>query len=157
MNRFASPDLRERVRRELGPDAASRIEFKTGTQSVDEHLQLYQEVDIALDPFPYNGSTTTFEALWMGVPVMTLAGGHVMSRWSAAMLRTLKLDELIATTAEDYVAKAVDLAGDPRRLAEIRSTLRARIAASPLCDGPRRARQFERVLRATWRRWCARG
>jgi predicted O-linked N-acetylglucosamine transferase (SPINDLY family) len=156
MDRFASPDLRERVRRELGPDAGSRIEFKIGTQSVDEHLQLYQEIDIALDPSPYNGSTTTFEALWMGVPVMTLAGDHVMSRWSAAMLRTLKLDKLIATTAEDYVAKTVDLAGDPRRLAEIRSTLRARIAGSPLCDGPLRARQFERALRATWRRWCAR-
>jgi predicted O-linked N-acetylglucosamine transferase (SPINDLY family) len=157
LDRFASPDLQERVRQQLGPEVARRAEFKTGTQSIGEHLQLYQDIDIALDPFPYNGSTTTFDALWMGVPVVTLAGDHVMSRWSAAMLHALKLDELIATTPEDYVAKAIGLASDAERIADLRSTLRRRITNSPFCDGKLRTRQFERVLRATWRRWCALG
>jgi predicted O-linked N-acetylglucosamine transferase (SPINDLY family) len=156
LDRFANRRLQDRIRQEFGA-AAPRVEFQSGDRSIFEHLRLYQNIDIALDPFPYSGSTTTFEALWMGVPVVTLAGDHVMSRWTAAMLHTLKLDELIVTTPQDYVKKVVELAGDPQRLADLRSTLREHVARSPLCDGPRRTRQFERALRAIWRRWCVLG
>jgi protein O-GlcNAc transferase len=115
---------------------------------------MYGSVDIALDAFPYSGSTTTFEALWMGVPVITLAGESMVSRWTASMLHAVGMDELIATSPDDYLKKAIALAKDPRRIAEVRRTLRARTAGSSLCNGRLRARQVERLLRAVWRRWC---
>jgi predicted O-linked N-acetylglucosamine transferase (SPINDLY family) len=90
----------------------------------------------------------------MGVPVVTLAGQNMAARWSASILHTLKLDELIALAPEEYVSKAVALAGDMARLTELRALLPARMAASPLCNGARRARQMERLFRALWRRWC---
>lgn len=119
------------------------------------HLARYRDIDIALDPFPFSGSTTTFEALWMGVPVVTLAGKNMASRWSAAMLGTLKLDSWVADSAAAYIGIALDLARDATRLAEIRSSLRERVMHSPLCDNIRGTRHIERVLRAIWRRWCA--
>jgi protein O-GlcNAc transferase len=118
------------------------------------HLARYSGVDIALDPFPFCGSTTTFEALVMGVPVITLPGDTMVSRWSASMLRALRLDDLVASSEEAYVAIAEALAGDPARLSDLRGTLRDRLAASSLCDGRRRARQVERLYRAVWRRFC---
>ncbi|HEX9465847.1 MAG TPA: tetratricopeptide repeat protein [Alphaproteobacteria bacterium] len=153
-NRFGP--LRGRIDRVLAAEsvAADRLELSDEALAHAGHLALYNRIDIALDPFPFTGSTTTFEALWMGVPVVTLAGRTMASRWSASILHALKLDELIAHSLADYVAKAVALANDLPRLAELRSTLRARVANSPLCDGRGRTRQIERLLRAVWRRWC---
>lgn len=152
--RFAP--LRDRIERIVAVNGVEhdRIDFGGGLLSHADHLALYNRIDIALDPFPFTGSTTTFEALWMGVPVITLAGENMAARWGASILHALKLDELVATSPGDYVAKAAVLTGDPSRLADLRATLRERLARSPLCDGPRRARQVERLFRAIWRRWC---
>ncbi len=132
----------------------TRVQFDVESRPLPDHLALYRHVDVALDPFPFNGSTTTFEALWMGAPVVTLLGDTMVGRWSAAMLRALKLEDLIARTPEDYVEIALRLAADPARLAELRAGLRGRVLASPLCDGQRFTRHFERLIRALWRRWC---
>jgi predicted O-linked N-acetylglucosamine transferase (SPINDLY family) len=120
------------------------------------HLGLYASaIDIALDPFPYNGATTTCEALWMGVPVVTLRGGHHAGRVGASLLTQIGLSHLIADSIEAYVETAVALAGDPARLTELRLSLRARMAASPLCDAPAFARDIEHAYRTMWQRWCA--
>lgn len=154
LGRYRDRDLQHRVLRRLGVDPG-RVDFLWGDDSIVAHLGNYGAVDIALDTFPFTGSTTTWEALWMGVPVVTLCGDSLASRLSASFLRPAKLDELIAATPEDYGRIARELAGDPGRLSILRASLRDRIARSPLCDGGARARQFERIYRAVWRRWCA--
>jgi protein O-GlcNAc transferase len=111
--------------------------------SVAEHLRLYHSVDIALDPFPYNGTTTTCEALWMGVPVVTLAGHTHAARVGTSLLTHLGLSEWIATSQENYVAVATAAASDPSRLANLRGTLRDRMRRSPLCDAVQFTRQLE--------------
>ncbi|MBV8536565.1 MAG: tetratricopeptide repeat protein [Alphaproteobacteria bacterium] len=151
--KYASERLRARVTAALGP-AASRVEFDPVQRVLDDHLSLYNETDIALDPFPFTGSTTTFEALWMGVPVVSLAGSTFMGRWTASMLHAVKLDRLIARTADEYVEIAVRLAADPAALALLRAGLRERVLQSSMCDERRTVRHFERALRAVWRRWC---
>lgn len=156
-HRFSRPALQARIVADLGIAgiAPERLVFGGADVERHDHLELYCQADIALDPFPFTGSTTTFEALWMGVPVVTLAGPDMVARWSGSMLRALKLDELVASSAEAYVEAAVGLATDRKRLAAIRGSLRSRMAASPLCDGDRRARQIARLYRAVWRRRCA--
>ena len=116
------------------------------------HLDMYNEIDVALDPFPFTGSTTTFESLWMGVPVVTLTGDTMVGRWTASMLRAVRLDHLAASTPDAYIAAAAGLVADPARLAALRAGLRARVGASPLCDARGRTRQIERLYRAFWRR-----
>lgn len=157
LDRYENPELRDRVLSRLtaaGVDTR-RVQLQASIDQVVSHLTLYDRIDIALDPFPFCGSTTTFEALWMGVPVVTLPRGTMVSRWSAAMLKTLRMDDLIASDADSYVAIAARLASDLPRLVAMRSGLRAQVAASPLCNGPLKARQMERLYRAVWRRWCA--
>ena len=149
-NWFASGALQERFRSGLGLGDNRRLEFLADDLPQREHLALYDDVDLALDPFPFSGATTTFEALWMGVPVVTLLGDAMVGRWSASMLRALKLEELIARTPEEYVGIAV-------RLAELRANLRKSVAGSLLCDGRRFTRHFERLIRALWCRWCRTG
>ncbi|HEY0834275.1 MAG TPA: hypothetical protein VGE72_10250, partial [Azospirillum sp.] len=138
----------------LGGDAA-RVDLSGRA----EHADLpgwYNRVDVALDPFPYSGGLTTLEALWMGVPVVTLGGGdRFCSRHSAGHLTVAGLERCIAPDADAYVDRAAGLAGDLPGLAALRSGLRARMAASPLCDGERFARNLETVYREMWRRWCA--
>ncbi len=120
-----------------------------------ELLAAYGEVDITLDPFPYSGGLTTTESLWMGVPVITLSGETFAGRHSTSHLANVGLPELIAATPQDYVAIAAGLADDRDRLAGLRASLRARMAASPICDAQRYTRNLEAAYRAMWRAWCA--
>jgi protein O-GlcNAc transferase len=134
-----------------GIDAA-RLDFR-GHSPYGEHLADYQNIDLALDPFPFNGGVTTCEALWMGVPVVTCPGETFASRHTLSHLSNVGLIETIARDLDDYVEVAVNLAGDLPRLADIRSRLRGQMAASPLCDGPRFAENFLALLRDVWRKW----
>lgn len=156
-NLYDSQNLRRRFLDRLAENgvAPDRVVFRSSVDSSADHLTGYHEVDIALDPFPFCGSTTTYEALWMGVPVATLAGESMVGRWSASMLRTLKLDGLIADRPERYVAICRDLAAAPELLARWRGELRGRILNSSLNDGPKHARRLERLYRAVWRRRAA--
>jgi predicted O-linked N-acetylglucosamine transferase (SPINDLY family) len=120
-----------------------------------EHLEAYHGIDIALDSLPYNGATTTCEALWMGVPVVSMRGHTHAGRMGASILGAAGLPELIASTPEDYVARAVELAEDLPTLERYRHGLRGRLASSALMDGAGFMRAFEHVLREAWRRWCA--
>jgi predicted O-linked N-acetylglucosamine transferase (SPINDLY family) len=121
---------------------------------IGEYFALYNRIDIALDPFPYNGGTTTCQALWMGVPVITLAGVCGVQRSGVSLLSNTGLPELIAQTPEQYVQIASDLAGDLPRLSSLRQSMRNRLAASPLMDAPRFVRDLESLFRLLWRQWC---
>ena len=117
-------------------------------------LAAYNRTDIALDPFPYSGGMTTLEALWMGVPVITLPGDTFASRHSLSFLTTLGLTELVGAERNDYVDIAAGLAGEPERLAELRQGLRERMASSPVCDAEAFAAAFAGLLRGMWLDWC---
>jgi protein O-GlcNAc transferase len=119
-------------------------------------LARYGDADVALDSFPYSGGLTTLEALWMGVPVVTLPGGSFAGRHSLSHLSVAGLTGMVAADADDYVAIIRRLDADRPALAALRAGLRERIAASPLCDGPRFAHHFHLALRGIWRDWCAR-
>lgn len=118
------------------------------------HLALYDQIDIGLDPFPYNGTTTTCEALWMGVPVLTKQGSKFVARVGESLMQTIGMPDWVAADREDYVARAARLAADFEGLAAVRSSLRDKFAASPLGDGPRFGQSFEVALREMWQRWC---
>jgi predicted O-linked N-acetylglucosamine transferase (SPINDLY family) len=136
--------------------APERLGFAGRTATRFDYLTLYHALDIALDPFPYNGVTTTCDALWMGVPVISPAGGMSASRQGVRFLRNVGLDELLAESLEDYVRIASDLASDLARLADLRSGLRERMIRSPLTDAPRLTRDLEAAYRALWEQWLAR-
>jgi predicted O-linked N-acetylglucosamine transferase (SPINDLY family) len=119
-----------------------------------DYLKPFQRVDIALDPFPYPGITTSVENLWMGVPVLTLAGKSFLSRQGVGLLMNAGLLEWIAGDDDDYVARAVSHAGDLQGLAALRSELRQRVMDSPIFDAPRFAQHFETALRGMWLEWC---
>ena len=134
----------------IGPDRLDAL----GRQDRDAYLDLYNRIDIALDPFPYNGGTTTFDALWMGVPVVTLAGKLPLARAGVTILTHLGLTELIAQSQEQYVKIAADLACDPDRLTDLRSNLRERLRESVLMDEPNYVRNLESAYRDAWKAWC---
>jgi protein O-GlcNAc transferase len=134
--------------------APERIELVAWVPNTVAHLALYDQVDIALDPFPYNGTTTTCEALWMGVPVVTLRGDRHAGRVGASLLGQIGLTDLVANSVEEYVEIALALADNPERLDDLRRSLRPRLAASSLCDGPAFARKIEAAFRQMWRLWC---
>lgn len=121
-----------------------------------EYLAGYGDVDIALDPFPYPGGTTTLEALWMGVPVLTFPGDRALSRQGLSLLQNLGLTDWVAAGEDDYVARAVHHARDLAALSTLRQSLRQRLLASPLCDAPVFARHLEAGMRDLWRRYCRR-
>ena len=127
-----------------------RIEFLEFTPDPKAHFLFYRRVDLALDPFPYNGVTTTLEALWMGVPVLALQGRHSLARHGSAILGLLGLDSLIAPDPTEYVAKGTELAEEPERLKTLRNGLRERLAASPICDAAGFARRMEELYRDLW-------
>jgi|SRR5579884_869191 len=120
------------------------------------HLAEYGRVDLALDTFPYNGTVTTCEALWMGVPVMALAGRTHAARVGVSILSRIGLPEFIAESTGEYVAGAVRWAENPGRLRELRAGMRERVACSPLCGAIPVARELEQAYRRMWRRWCSR-
>jgi predicted O-linked N-acetylglucosamine transferase (SPINDLY family) len=119
-----------------------------------EYLATYQRVDIALDPFPYTGGTTTVEALWMGVPVLTLAGRSFLSRQGVGLLVNAGLPEWIAVDADDYVARAVSHSSHLQRLSSLRNGLRQQVLDSPIFDAVDFANHFEVALRGMWQKWC---
>jgi protein O-GlcNAc transferase len=133
---------------------AERVELVSWLSSPAMHLALYDRVDIALDPFPYNGTTTTCEALWMGVPVVTLLGDRHAGRVGASLLTQVGFTDWIASSVDEYLEIATELAADPNQLNELRHTLRARLAASTLCDGRAFAHKIEAAYRTMWQHWC---
>jgi len=153
---FGAASVRERVGRNFAAQGidASRLNLRGPEPDHASHLALYGEMDIALDTFPYHGTTTTCDALWMGVAVITLAGQTPASRVGVSLLSNIGLPELVATTPDQYVQIAVDLAQDTGRLDALRRGMRARMLASPLMDAPRFARNVEAAYRQMWRNWC---
>jgi predicted O-linked N-acetylglucosamine transferase (SPINDLY family) len=154
---LGSASLREEVAKRMNDlgIASDRLDLRGQERDYNAHLALYGQMDIALDTFPYHGTTTTCEAMWMSVPVITLAGRTHVSRVGVSLLTAVGLPELIADTPERYEKLAVDLATDPSRLDDLHSSLRERMQKSPLMDGPRFARNVEAAYRQAWRSWCA--
>jgi protein O-GlcNAc transferase len=130
--------------------APDRLVLGGTLASRDDHLAAYNKVDIALDTFPYPGVTTSVEALWMGVPVLSLRGDRFMSRTATSIARNAGLPGWVAADEDDYVARAVAFASDLGRLAALRAGLRQQVLASPLFDAPRFARNFEDALWGMW-------
>ena len=120
----------------------------------ETYLAQHSEVDVMLDTFPYTGGTTTCHALWMGVPVVSLAGRTVTSRGGSSLLQAVGLGELVAESPDEYVRIASELAGDSRRLADLRLSMRDRVSRSPLTDGVTFTRNLERRYRSIWSAWC---
>jgi predicted O-linked N-acetylglucosamine transferase (SPINDLY family) len=145
-----------RERFEIKGISPDRLEF-LGRQHWPEYVQTFGRIDIALDPFPWGGGITTCDALWMGVPVVTLLGRTAVGRGGASLLSNIGFPDLIARTPEQYVRIAIDLAQDLPRQAELRRTLRPRMQASPLKDAPLFARNVEAAYRQMWRNWCVEG
>jgi predicted O-linked N-acetylglucosamine transferase (SPINDLY family) len=151
---FKEPKIRQRIMDAfaaagVGPD---RLEVRGGAPHA-EMLAEYADIDIALDPFPFSGGLTSSEALWMGVPVVTLPQDRVSSRQTLAFLHGVGLDDLAAASEDDYVRIAAALAADPVRRAELRRTLRPLMAASPMNDPKAFARGLEAAYRQMWERW----
>jgi len=132
-----------------------RVELLGLAPTTEEHLKTYNRIDIALDTFPYNGTTTSCEALYMGVPVVTLTGHTHAGRVSTSLLSSLGLRDLAATTADEYIDIAASLAADQVRLSELRLTLRRRMSESPLSDGKTFAHKIEQAYRAIWQSYCS--
>jgi predicted O-linked N-acetylglucosamine transferase (SPINDLY family) len=148
----------DRLRREFRRRGAAdeRVVFHR-TEPVDlRHLLAYHEIDVALDVFPWNGHTTTCEALWMGVPVIALRGDRHSARMAASVLTAAGMEDWVADTADDYVCRAAASAGDLPRLACVRAGLRERVRASALCDARAFTNRLEAAYRQMWRRWCDR-
>ena len=144
-------DLRERFQAQ--GITGDRLDLR-GWSFESSPLQPYREMDIALDPFPYAGTTTTCEALWMGVPVVTLAGSRHAGRVGVSLLNAVGHDDLVAADENAYQRIALDLALDETRRLQMRNGLRASMAASSLCDGAGQARELESLFRRIWREKC---
>jgi predicted O-linked N-acetylglucosamine transferase (SPINDLY family) len=146
-------ESRSGVIRELAVDP-SRIDF-VDLRPRAQYLQIYHQIDLGLDTFPYNGHTTSLDSLWMGVPVISRCGTRPISRAGLTQCANLGLtDELLANSEDEFVDRAVKLSGNLGRLRELRSTLRCRLEKSPLMDAARFARDIVAVYRDIWARWC---
>lgn len=133
---------------------AERLLLKGRDEEPLDHMSRYNEIDVALDTFPYNGVTTSLEAMWMGVPVITLAGDGLASRMGVMLAATVGHPEWIATSSEEYVERAVALATDRAELGRLRAGLRNELARSALMDATGVTRKLEDAYREAWRRWC---
>jgi predicted O-linked N-acetylglucosamine transferase (SPINDLY family) len=134
--------------------SVDRLEFRQATSSYADHLRQYEDVDIALDTYPYHGTTTTCEALWMGVPVVTLVGDRHQCRVGWSLLSNVGLPELAAYSRQEYVQLAVGLANDLPRLCALRNGLREQMRRSPLMDAARFSQNVEAAYRRIWKQWC---
>jgi predicted O-linked N-acetylglucosamine transferase (SPINDLY family) len=132
----------------------ARIDVLDRLDSKTDHLALYNDVDIALDTYPYHGTTTTCEALYQGVPVTSLLGNLHASRVGLSLLSCVNLSDLATATPEKFISTAKTLAADPARLSTLRRSLRATMLNSPLCNAPAYAKRLESALRETWRAFC---
>ena len=153
---IADPGTREffMKRLELAGIEASRVELLPYAAGLQEHWSTYSRVHVALDTTPYNGTTTTCEALWMGVPVVTLAGDRHAARVGVSLLTAAGHPEWIASTPDEFAAKALALASDGVGLAALRAGLRDQVKASVLCDQVSYAKRFHAALRDAWRAYC---
>lgn len=133
----------------------TRVTF-VGRQPFEAYLATYRSIDVALDPFPFAGGTTTCDALWMGVPVVSLSGRTAVSRAGSSLLANVGLEDLVAHSEQQYVELAAGLMRDAGRLAAMRRELRGRLESSPVMDVPRFARALEAKFRSIWRDWCER-
>jgi predicted O-linked N-acetylglucosamine transferase (SPINDLY family) len=138
--------------REHGIDIA-RVELVGKSHAPADHLAHYHRIDIAVDTFPYNGTTTTCDALWMGVPVVALAGNRHVARVGASLLHNVGLPELVASSIDDYVFIAAALAKDVERLRTTHQNLREQMRRSPLVDAKAFVRDLEDAYRQMWRAW----
>jgi predicted O-linked N-acetylglucosamine transferase (SPINDLY family) len=134
--------------------SADRLELHSQTPTSQTHLELYGKIDIALDTYPYHGTATTCEALWMGVPVVSLAGSRHISRVGVSLLTSAGLPQFIATSTEAYVRIATQWARDPSGLSKLRSSLRPMMQNSPLLNGRQFAHDLESAYRRVWRQWA---
>lgn len=132
----------------------SRIQLFSATKSYDDHLNTYNQIDIALDTFPYNGTTTTCEALMMGVPVITLAGNMHAGRVGISILSQIKLTDYISQTPDEYIQLALKKASDIEELSKLRNTLRNQFLTSSLADGQQFTQDIEQSYRHIWKNWC---
>jgi predicted O-linked N-acetylglucosamine transferase (SPINDLY family) len=135
--------------------AVERLEMGGSLPTREDGMRDYNRIDIALDPFPNTGATSSVEALWMGVPVLTLRGDRFIARVGESFNRNLGLDDWIAEDIDDYIARAARLCRNTDELARLRRSLRTRGAASPLGNPVWFANQLEVALRGMWRRYCA--
>ena len=150
-------DFRRRVLQSFADAGVSPDRLDLPNEAAqDERFDVYREIDITLDPFPFTGGITMLESLWMGVPVITWPGETFHRRTTLAGLMNVGLGELAAHDLSDYIERAVALAQDLPRLATIRAGLRQQMAASPLCDGPRFAKDLMGLLHGVWRQWIQR-
>ena len=134
--------------------AGDRVEMLGWMDQPLRHLETYHRIDVALDTFPYHGTTTTCEALWMGAPVVTLAGRSHVSRVGVSLLSAVGLEELVAGDEQEYISIAVALASDSKRLAALRAGLRQRMQSSVLMDAAGFAANVESAYREMWKQWC---
>jgi predicted O-linked N-acetylglucosamine transferase (SPINDLY family) len=153
---LSSEDVRKRLismcaENGIDPD---RLTLRGRTSSFEEHLAFYNQIDVALDTFPYHGTTTTCEALYMGVPVVTLVGNHHCSRVGLSLLSAVGEDNLVTRTPEEYIERAIALAGDVEKRRGLRRNLRGKMEASPLMDQHRFTRGLELQYRELWGKWC---
>ncbi|MEI7775021.1 MAG: hypothetical protein WCK17_09610, partial [Verrucomicrobiota bacterium] len=149
-------DVRKSVleRLTLAGISEDHVEIMGFFDSPLDHLAAYNRVDVALDTFPYNGTTTTCEALWMGVPVVSLIGDRHASRVGLSLLTAIGHSDWAAENEETYIEKSVALAQDRSLRLHLRDSLRAKVAASILCNSKDQAHRFENALRQIWCEWC---
>lgn len=150
------PEIRAHYESRLTAQGISldRVEMLDRTMQTEEHLAIYHRVDVALDTFPYHGTTTTCEALWMGVPVVPIQGDRHSSRVGVSLLHAVGHPEWIARNTDEYIRLAAELAGDIPRLTALRARLRSDMAASVLMDHAGQGDRFGAALRECWRAWC---
>ncbi len=154
---FIEPSVRQDVAQQFARHGitSSRLTLEPPVPRAD-YLKPYNRVDIALDPFPYPGITTSVECLWMGVPFVTLAGKTFMARQGVGLLSNAGLPDWVAADEDEYVKLAARRAGELHTLQRLRQELRTRVLASPIFDAPSFARNFEDAMRDMWRAWCVR-
>ena len=154
--RIVSLEQRQWMQNELAKEGISptRLEF-VGIGTRREHMMLHHRIDVGLDTLPYNGITTTCDALWMGVPVVSLVGKTAWGRAGKSLLSCVGLGELACDNAEQFVEVAAGLCRDETRLRELHEGLRPRMETSPLMDARRFAANMEAAYRQMWREWCA--